>query len=79
MTQEANQTLRESIERRLIERYVSTVDASARSEFVGTSGHSDWLSVGATMVLGAWPRIKAVPLLGPAVYRVFIWLRKSGG
>jgi hypothetical protein len=71
--------IRESMERRLLERYVSTADDETRSAFVGTHGRADWQSIVASIVLGLWPRIKAIPVLGPAVYQVFTWLRKKGG
>ena len=79
MTPEAENTLRESMERRLLERYVSTAGEGDRSAFVGTSGRIDWQSTAASKVLGLWPRIKSIPVLGPAVHRTFSRLRKSGG
>jgi len=78
MSHGTENTLRESMERRLLERYVSTADDKARSAFVGTQGSADWKAVAASAALGLWPRIKAIPVLGPAVYQVFTWVRKSG-
>jgi hypothetical protein len=71
--------VRESIERRMLDRYVNTASDEDRAAFVGTKGSVDWQSSAASKVLGLWPRVKAIPVLGPAVHRVFRWLRKSGG
>jgi hypothetical protein len=71
--------LREAAERRLLDRYANLADEKARAAFVGTSGRADWKAAAAGRVLGLWPRIKAVPVLGPAAHRMFTWLRKAGG
>lgn len=69
---------REVLERRLLDRYVNCADDAARAAFLGTDGRVGWKTTAASRVLGMWPRIKAVPVLGPAVHRVFTWLRKRG-
>jgi hypothetical protein len=79
MSQDNQDTLRQAAERRLLDRYVITASDVDRSAFVGTSGRADWQSTAASKVLGLWPRIKSIPVLGPAVHRAFVWLRKPGG
>jgi len=69
---------REVLERRLLDRHVNCAGDAARAAFLGTDGRADWKTAAASRVLGMWPRIKAVPVLGPAVHRLFAWLRKRG-
>jgi len=69
---------REVLERRLLDRYANCADDAARAAFLGTDGRDDWKTVVASRILGMWPRIKAIPVLGPAVHRVFTMLRKRG-
>jgi hypothetical protein len=79
MSQRTDHTQREAMELRLLDRYVNTAGEEDRAAFVGTRGRADWQSTAASKVLGLWPRIKSIPVLGPTVHRVFTWLRKSGG
>lgn len=69
----------DAAERRLLDRYVNTVDAEARAVFVGTDNRGGWKTSAAGWVLGLWPRIREIPVLGPLVHRMFAWLRKAGG
>lgn len=70
---------REAIERRLLDRYVNTVDDNARAAFVGTGGRASLRATLASKALGMWPRIKAIPVVGAVAYRAFTRLRRSGG
>jgi len=79
MTLGLDSSVREAAQRRLLDRYANLAEENARAAFVGTSGRADWKTVVAGGVLGLWPRIKAVPVLGPAAHRMFTWLRKAGG
>jgi len=79
MTPETDGALREVYEQRLLDRYVGTTNERDRSTFVGTHGSAGWQSIGAGWILGLWPRVKVIPVLGPTVHRIYTWLRRSGG